>query len=187
MNPSPTEQWLRDYCVKVCGALPDQPIAAILLRNPVQLPHSRLNPIEQPSGVQFPFWFDSRSTPTGQRLGSALGESSGFFQEYLNWAPSVSWLYDLVAHFCQLIVHPQTLPAVREVLFPYFHGFASILELQLSLIQIHSVHGEHHGTALDGTWKALQTQIRLQATTNQYRPGLLTDTLDRINKELLSQ
>ena len=187
MNPSPAEQWLRDYCVRVCGSLPDQPLPVYLLHNPAELGRQRLNPVERPDGVRFPLWFDSLETPTGQLLGSRLGVQSGFFQEYLNWAPSVSWFYDLTARLCQLCVHPHTPSAFRDALFPFVFGYAEILEQAVALLQIHAVHAQHHGTALDGAWRALQTQVRLQATTNRFCAEIITDTLDRINKELLSQ
>lgn len=141
MNPSPAEQWLRDYCLRVCGALPDLPLETYLLRDPAALPRQRRNPIERPDGVQFPLWFDSLETPTGQLLGSQLGVQSGFFQEYLNWAPLVSWFYDLTARLCQLCVHPHTPQPFRDALFPFLFGYAGLLEHSVGLIQIHTVHG----------------------------------------------
>ena len=151
MNPTPVEEWLRNYCVRLCGAVPTTPVEQILLRNPAHLVHQPLNPVEKPNGVNFPFWFDSACTPSGQRLSARLGENSGFFQEYLNWAPVVSWLFDVVAAQCQLLIHPQTPPVFRKAWFPYFHALASVLELASSLLQVHSVHAQHHGTPLDGT------------------------------------
>ena len=79
MNPSPAEQWLRDYCVRVCGSLLDQPLPVYLLPNPAELGRQRLNPVERPDGVRFSLWFDSLETPIGQLLGSQLGVQSGFF------------------------------------------------------------------------------------------------------------
>ena len=79
MNPSPMEQWLQDYCVRVCGSLSDQPLPVDLLHNPAELGRQRLNPVERPDGVRFPLWFNSLETPTGQLLGSRLGVQSGFF------------------------------------------------------------------------------------------------------------
>ena len=55
------------------------------------------------------------------------------------------------------------------------------------MLCIHWVHGQHQGTALEGTWRALLTQVRLQANQSRYQPEIITDTLQRIDKELLAQ
>ena len=73
MNPSPAEQWSRDYCIHVCGSLPDQPFLVKLLHKPAELGRQGLNPVERPDGPRFPLWFDSLETPTGQLLNSLMG------------------------------------------------------------------------------------------------------------------
>ena len=96
-------------------------------------------------------------------------------------------IYPPVYASCASIQSTHALSAFQDALFLFVFGYAEILEQAVALLQIHTVHAQHHGTALDGAWRALQTQVRLQATTNRFRAEIITDTLDRINKELLSQ
>ena len=187
MHPSPAQEWLQNYCLRTTGAIPNQPVEQYLLQRPTDLTQQPANPVQRPDGAQFGVWFDSLETPTGQLLGSQLGIHSGYFQEFLNWAPSVSFQFDLTVRLAQLLGHPGTHDAVRNVLFPFVFGYAQLLEQQLSFLRIHTVHGQHIGTALDGTWKALLTQVRLQANRSRYQPELITETLQRIDKELLTQ
>lgn len=187
MHPSPAAEWLRDYCLKLTGSHPTAPLEAYLLQHPADLPQQRRNPVARPPAVEFPSWFNAAHTAQGQLLASQLGPNSGFFQEYLNWAPSVSWLFDLVAGLVQLTAHPSTPAPFRDALFPFVYGFGAVLEQTITLIKIHEVHGQHAGTPLDGTWRALQTQIRLQGTSSTYSGEVVADTLDRIHKDLLTQ
>ena len=187
MNPTPAREWLQNYLLRVTGQLPDRPVEAYLLGSPAELHFHPANPLQRPEGARFGVWFDSLETPTGQLLGSQLGVHSGYFQEYLNWAPSVSFLFDLTVRLAQLLYHPATHAAVRDALFPFVFGQAQLLEQQISLLRIHSVQGQHIGTALDGTWRALLTQVRLQANQSKYQPEIISDTLQRIDKELLAQ
>ena len=99
----------------------------------------------------------------------------------------MSWLFDTVAGLVQLSAHPDTPALFRDALFPFVYALGAILEQEITLVKIHEVHGEHVGTPLEGTWKALQTQIRLQGTTSAYNGELVTETLDRIHKDLLTQ
>ena len=123
---------------------------AYLLRSPTQLTLHPMNPIQRLEGARFGIWFDSLETPAGQFLGSQLGVHSGYFQEYLNWAPSVSFLFDLTVRLAQLLYHPATQNGVHDALFPFIFGYAQLLEQQVSLQRIHCVHGQHQGTALEG-------------------------------------
>ena len=96
-------------------------------------------------------------------------------------------MFDLTVRLAQLLYHPATQHGVRDALFPFLFGYAQLLEQQLSLLRIHWVHGQHQGTALEGTWRALLTQVRLQANQSRYQPEIITDTLQCIDKELLAQ
>ena len=128
MNPTPAREWLQNYLLRVTGQLPDRPVEAYLLGSPAELHFHPANPLQRPEGARFGVWFDSLETPTGQLLGSQLGVHSGYFQEYLNWAPSVSFLFDLTVRLAHLLYHPATHAAVLDALFPFVFGQAQLLE-----------------------------------------------------------
>ena len=187
MNPSPQAHWLREYAKRLAGTPPIRQFQDYLLFDPEAVPHQPRNPFHRPPGVPFGTWFDSGDTAQGQALASKLGANSGYFQEYLNWAPSVSNLYDLVANLVQILGHEQTPEAFRQGLFPQLYNLCGLLEHQVALLRVHTVHAKHQGTALEGTWKALLTQIRLQANQSTFQPGIIEETLEKIDKELLTQ
>ena len=108
MQPSPQLVWLRDYLQRTTGSTAPLPLEQVLLEHPSELPRLRGNPVDRPEGVVPPVWFDCLTTASGQRLASKLGEHSGYTQEYLSWAPSVSYLYDNTVGFARLLAHPET-------------------------------------------------------------------------------
>ena len=157
MNPSPQAQWLQDYSRRLCGEYTVRPFVDYFIQDPQAIPSHPRNPFRRPAGTPFGVWFDSLDTARGQQLAAALGQNSGFFQEYLNWAPSVSNLFDLVSRLVPLLAHPETPEPFRQGLFPYVYSLCCTLEQQVALLKVHQVHAKHKGIALEGTWKALLT------------------------------
>ena len=187
MQPSPQLVWLREYLTRTLGSSVSPPLDRVLLETPTELPRLRGNPVDRPEGVVPPVWFDCLETAAGQRLAARLGEHSGYTQEYLSWAPSVSYLYDLVVGFARLLAHDDTPDAVRNGLFPTLFTFASILEQQVGLLDVHKVHAKHAGTASEHVYKAIQLDQRARGAVHQYQAGATVDMLARVKKEILSQ
>ena len=66
----------------------------LFLATGANIPPAAKNPVPRPPNAKFGRWFDSRRTAEGLRIAEALRPSSGFYQEYSNWAPVVSFLFD---------------------------------------------------------------------------------------------
>ena len=187
MNPSPAEQWLRAQALRFNQRLPDRPIEVTWVSDPRLLPRSVNNRVARPDFTTFPAWFDVRETGQGQTVAAALGATSGYFQEYASWAPWVAWQFDYTAAFVDLVAHPSLPPSIRDLLLPYVYASVAITERQVDQLRLHQVHAKHRGTGLEGSWRALQAQIRLSEPEGGFTTEVIDGTLGAIRKELLTQ
>lgn len=187
MNPSPAELWLREQSERFNGRLPDKPLPVTWLSDPRRLPRSPCNRVARPDFAAFPLWFDVRQTSQGQELASALGPNSGYFQEYAAWSPWASWGFDLTASFVDLAAHPDLPPQIRDLILPYVYGYVQLAEAESNQVRLHQIHAAHKGTGLEGSWRAIQAQIRLTGGEQGFRSDAVDGTLQRMRTELLNQ
>ena len=99
----------------------------------------------------------------------------------------MSWLFDLTAAFVDLVAHPSLPPSIRDLLLPYVYGYVDLCESTTNHLRLHHVHAEHKGTGLEGSWRALQAQIRLGSSEQGFTTDVIDGTLSAIRKELLNQ
>ena len=187
MNPTPAEQWCRDQALRFSNRIPDGSIEDCWLSDPRFLRRAVNNPVPRPAGARCPYWFDVRDTAEGSCIASALGANSGYFQEYAGWAPSVSWLFDVTAAIVDLSAHPDLSRPVRDLLLPYVYALVEVAEAQHDQLSLQQVHAKHKGTGLEGSWRAIQAEIRLADRNQRFVTSSVHGTLDRLRKELLTQ
>ena len=187
MNPTPAEQWCREQSLRFNNRIPDLPIEACWLSDPRYLGQSVNNPVARPASARSPKWFDVRSTAEGSAIAQALGVNSGYFQEYAGWAPPVSWLFDITAAFVGILAHPELPGPVRAFVLPYVYALVEVTGAFHNQLSLQRIHAEHKGGGLEGSWRAIQAEIRLGARGHQFSTPEVDGTLDRLRKELLTQ
>ena len=187
MNPSPAEQWLRVQSHRFNGRLPDRPLPVTWLSDPRVCPRSPFNWVARPDFAAFPVWFDVKQTSQGQELARVLGPHSGYFQEYAAWAPWAAWGFDLTAAFVDLVAHPDLPPNIRDLLLPYVYGYVQLAEAESNQLRLHHVHAEHKGTGLEGSWRAIQANLRLTGGSQGFQTDAVDGLLLRMRTELLNQ
>ena len=187
MNPNPAEQWCRDQALRFSNRIPDGPIEEAWLPDPRFLRRAVNNPVSRPAGARSPHWFDVRDTAEGSSIANALGANSGYFQEYAGWAPTVSWLFDATAALVDLSAHPDLSKPVRDLLLPYIYTFVEVTEAVHDQLSLQQIHAKHKGTGLEGSWRAIQAEIRLADRNQRLVTSSVHGTLDRLRKELLTQ
>ena len=185
MNPSPAELWLRDQALRFNETIPVGPVQDAWLPDPRLLPPCVNNPVHRPPGVRFPEWFDVRHTATGAAVASSLGASSGYFQEYASWAPFVSWIFDLTAAWIHVTAHPAFPPVLRDVNLPYLHALVTCVERLDASLRLHQVHADQKGTLLDGTWRALQSNLRLGGASRRFSTAFIDEPLAKLRTDAL--
>ena len=99
----------------------------------------------------------------------------------------VSWLFDATAALVDLSAHPDLSKPVRDLLLPYIYTFMEIAEAQHDQLSLQQVHAKHKGTGLEGSWRAIQAEIRLANHNQRFVTSSVHGTLDRLCKELLTQ
>jgi hypothetical protein len=187
MNPTPAEQWCRDQSVRFSGRIPDAPIESCWLSDPRFLGQSVNNPVARPAGARSPHWFDVRDTAEGSAVAQALGVNSGYFQEYAGWAPLVAWLFDTTAAFVSILAHPELPGPVRAFVLPYVFSLVEVTEAFHNQLSLQRIHAQHKGSGLEGSWRAIQAEIRLGGRNQRFDTPQVNGTLDRLRKELLTQ
>jgi hypothetical protein len=141
----------------------------------------------RPAGARSPFWFDVRDTAEGSAVATALGPNSGYFQEYAGWAPLVSWLFDATAAFVDVAAHPDLPASVRDFLLPYLYTYVEVTEALHDQLALQRIHAKHKGSGLEGSWRAIQAEIRLADRGQRFSTSRVDGTLERMRKELLTQ
>ena len=181
------QAWLDALREKYLSAEPIGTLELCFIAGPDAVPHYRRNPFKRPLGTPWASWFDSQFTAEGIAVASALGANSGIYQEWANWRPSVSYSYDLFCHLLRLVHHPNTPANVKEVLAPFVALWEPLLQQQITLLQTHEYRAKFAGTEYSGFYRALQTSIKLQERTSTFSPNLVTETFERLQKDLLTQ
>ena len=187
MNPTPAEQWCRDQTRRFNNRIPTAPIEDCWLPDPAFLPQSVNNPVARPAGARAPYWFDVRDTAEGSAVANTLGANSGYFQEYAGWAPPVSWLFDTTAAFLEIAAHPELPPSVRDFILPYLYSYVEVTEALHDQLSLQRIHARHKGSGLEGSWRAIQAEIRLADRGLRFGTARVDGTLERMRKELLTQ
>lgn len=185
MNPSPAELWLRDQALRFNEKLPEGLLQDAWLPDPRVLPHCVTNPVPCPPGIRFPEWFDVRHTAAGAAVAAALGPNSGYFQEYSSWAPFVAWIFDLTAAWLHLTAHPDLPPEIRAINLPYLHALVTCVERLDASLSLHQVHADQKGTLLDGTWRALQSNLRLGGAYRRFSTAFIDEPLAKLRTDAL--
>ena len=94
------------------------------------------------------------------------------------------YLFDLTVGFVRLLAHPETDEGVRRALFLTVFTYAALLDQQVGLLDVHKVHAEYAGTALEHIYKALQVDQHARAKIHEYRVSTM---VQKVEKELLTQ
>ena len=145
---------------------------------------ARKNPVKRPDGAQFGAWFDVLNTADGQRIAQALGPRSGFFAEYSNWAPSVSFFFDLLVHLIELTQSEDLQQAVRSALVGVCAVLAKAVDLSVVTLAQRRIQAAHASTPLEHAWKTLATSVRLGSQESEYTPKLVRDTIDKLREQI---
>lgn len=98
----------------------------------------------------------------------ALGEHSGFFDEYSSWAPVAAHLYDVFTHLLVFVSHPSLTTAVKEVFTSFVATLAAVVNLATDTIEVHHIHAKTTGTPLADAHQAVTAAIRLDAETQKF-------------------
>ena len=142
VNLTPDQQAVREHllhlCTQFCGVGPPPAISSLQINDHTAIPRCDSNPVPAPPHLQqWGSFFDVGSTAEGQRIRSALGAGSGYYQEYRTWAPWVSHLTDLAAHLLRITAHP-TLPAdSRQLLGPVAAGLEHLACHVIGALDVH--------------------------------------------------
>ena len=78
--------------------------------------------------------------------------------------PSVSFFFDTIASIVQIFAHERCPEEFHLALFPQVFILCQVLEQQLVLLKIHTIHNEYVGSKLADMWKALQAQLHMQGS-----------------------
>ena len=138
------------------------------------------NPVPRPPNAEFGRWFDSRRTAEGLRIADALRPGSGFYQEYSNWAPVVSFLFDWFVRFAQFSSCNELPEAVRTALVPAVESLSKVVELSTTVLDQRLLQAAHVGTPLEDAWKTLATAVRLGDQKNTFQGDLTQSTVSAI-------
>ena len=138
------------------------------------------NPVPHPPNAEIGRWFDSRRMAEGLRIAEALRPGSGFYQEYSNWAPVVSFLFDWFVRFAQFSSCNELLEAVRTALVPAVESLSKVVELSTTVLDQRLLQAVHVGTPLEDAWKTLATAVRLGDHQNAFQGDLTQSTVSAI-------
>ena len=92
------------------------------------------NPMPRPPNAEFGPWFDSRRTAEGLWIAEALWPGSGFYQEYSNWTPVVSFLFDWFVRFAQFSSCNELPDAWLTALVPIVESLSKVVELSTTVL-----------------------------------------------------
>ena len=81
---------------------------------------------------------------------------------------------NLNAAFVDLVAHLDLPPHIHDLLLPYVYGYVQLAEAESNQLRLHHVHAEHKGTGLEGSWRAIQANLRLTGGSR----GFQTDAVD---------
>ena len=166
------------------GAPRDLPLAQVLvLRSGANVDSSPRNPVPRPP-AEFGKWFDVLDTADGQHLAQSLGPRSGYFAEYANWAPVVSYQYDLLLRLIAFASSPDIPATIRAGLEPLVSLFAEVIDLAVSTLAVRRTQAAHANSPLAEAYKALHTNIQLAGAASRYTPALERETTNQIRAQI---
>ena len=99
----------------------------------------------------------------------------------------MSWLFDTVAAFVDVSAHPDLPPSVRDFILPYLYSLVEVTEAFHDQLSLQRIHAKHKGSGLEGSWRAIQAEIRLADRGLRFGTTRVDGTLERMRKELLTQ
>ena len=147
----------------------------LALRTGGNIDVSANNPVPRPPAT-FGKWFDVLNTADGLNVAQSLGSRSGYFAEYQNWAPVVSYLFDLQLRLIAFAASEDVPDSVRAGLEPLVSLYAGVTNLAVSTLSVRRTQADHAGTALSEAYKSLHTNIQLEGAGSRYATNLERET-----------
>ena len=85
------------------------------------------------------------------------------------------------------MAHPDLSKPIRDPPLPYVYTLVEVAKAQHDQLSLQQIHAKHKGTGLEGSWRAIQAEIRLADRNQRFTTSSVHGTLDRLRKELLTQ
>jgi hypothetical protein len=166
------------------GAPTNLPLSNLLvLRSGQNVDPSPSNPVPRPA-CEFGEWFDVQDTASGSNVAQALGPRSGYFAEYSNWAPVVSYLFDLQLRFIAVTASPDVPDAIRAAYEPLVTLLSKVTNLAVATLAVRRTQAKHVNTPLSEAYKSLHTNIQLRGTAALYATDLETENSNLIRQQI---
>ena len=97
----------------------------------------------------------------------------------------MAWIFDLTAAWLNVTAHPAFPPIPRDLNLPYLHALVTCVERLDASLGLHTVHAQQKGTLLDGTWRALQSNLRLGGASRRFSTAFIDEPLAKLRTDAL--
>ena len=84
-----------------------------------------------------------------------------------------------------MTAHPALPPEIRAINLPYLHALVTCVERLDATLSLHQVHADQKGTLLDGTWRALQSNLRLGGASRRFSTAFIDEPLAKLRTDAL--
>lgn len=143
-----------------------------------EVPRYPQNPVPRPEGLAFGSgWFSATHTVAGNRVVQGLGVNSGYGQEYLNWYPVTSYLFDLVGALTQVLLSAGLSDSEKVLLLPFLKGSKDVLELATANLEVLRLKVDKPELPI---WNIVKDNIRLQGLPGTYVPATVREQLRKV-------
>lgn len=142
------------------------------------VPRYPQNPVPRPEGLGFGSgWFSATHTIPGSRVLQGLGNHTGYGQEYLNWYPVTSYLFDLVGALTQVLVSAGLTDSDKILLLPFLKGSKDILDLATANLEVLRLKVDEPELPV---WAIVKDNIRLHGLPGTFVPEAVREQIRKV-------